>query len=75
MFNGCSALEEIYCHILYPTGPTVSDYFEDWVADVAASGTFYKTHFMDGVSGANWASGANGIPANWSVEDLPVYSE
>ena len=64
MFRGCSALNRIEC---YATNIPPNDACEpciNWVAGVASSGTFVKAASMTA-----WPSGANGIPANWTVEN------
>lgn len=60
MFSGCSALESVKCLAtdLSATGATT-----DWLANVAASGTFTKA------AGVNWSSGDSGIPTGWTTQE------
>ena len=59
MFNGCSSLN--YIKALFTTTPS-STYTENWVRDVAATGTFVKS------SSAKWkVTGNRGVPSGWSI--------
>lgn len=62
MFYNCLELNEITC--LAVNIPSYSYCTENWVLNVASIGTFYKNPSM-----ANWPSGYNGIPSNWTVAD------
>ena len=60
MFNGCTSLN--YIKAMFTTTPSAK-YTNNWVKNVASSGTFVKN------SAAQWnVSGVNGIPTGWSVE-------
>ena len=58
MFNGCTNLNSITC---LATDISVSNCTEEWVYNVAATGTFIKA------DNANWSTGVNGIPEGWNV--------
>ena len=61
MFYGCSSLN--YIKALFTTTPS-SDYTDQWVEDVASTGTFVKNRK------ATWTTtGVNGIPTGWTVVD------
>lgn len=57
MFRSCTSVNEIICYA--DTLGTDSTY--QWLAGVASSGDFYK------LGSATFASGASGIPTNWTV--------
>jgi hypothetical protein len=60
MFDGCTSLN--YIKAMFITEPGAA-YSENWVQNVASSGTFVKN------SAAQWdVSGVNGIPTGWTVE-------
>ena len=60
MFDGCSKLN--YIKAMFTTTPTTT-YTNNWVRNVASSGTFVKN------SSATWATtGAAGIPSGWTVQ-------
>lgn len=61
MFRGCTNLSNITC---LATDISATNCTENWVTNVAASGTFTKAASM-----SSWTTGANGIPANWTVVD------
>ena len=61
MFKGCTSLNYIKC---LATSIPAMDCTNNWVNDVAASGTFVKNPSM-----SSWTTGANGIPSGWTVED------
>ena len=63
MFNGCEALTAITC--LGETGldQEYSGPCENWVYNVAASGTFTKS------SNATWTTGDSGIPSGWTTQN------
>ena len=58
MFNGCSSLNSITC--LATTNITASN-LNNWVKDVASSGTFTKA------SNATYITGTSGIPNGWTI--------
>ncbi len=60
MFSGCSNLNHIKA--MFTTTPGTS-YTQNWVNDVAATGTFVKN------SASEWdVSGVNGVPSGWTIE-------
>ena len=60
MFQDCGKLN--YIKAMFTTTPS-TDYTNNWVSGVAATGTFVKN------SAATWnVSGNNGIPTGWTVE-------
>lgn len=60
MFYNCSNLN--YIKAMFTTRPS-DTYTQNWVYNVASTGTFVKN------AAATWnVSGANGIPTNWTVE-------
>lgn len=60
MFYNCTNLN--YIKAMFTTTPSTT-YTQNWVYDVASSGTFVKN------SAAQWnVSGVNGIPTGWTVE-------
>ena len=61
MFNYCTSLNSIKC---LATDISATNCTSNWVSGVAASGTFTKASSM-----SSWATGINGIPSGWSVQD------
>ena len=60
MFYGCTNLS--YVKALFTTTPS-DDYTKDWLAGVAATGTFVKS------AEATWdVVGPNGVPEGWTVQ-------
>ena len=60
MFNGCTNLN--YIKAMFTTEPS-DEYTDNWVGNVAASGTFVKN------SAATWnVTGTDGIPSGWTVQ-------
>ena len=57
MFNGCTSLNHVTC---LATSDIESN-TNNWLNNVAATGTFVKA------AGVSWSSGANGIPEGWTV--------
>jgi hypothetical protein len=57
MFSGCTKLNYIKC---LATNISATDCTTNWVANVAATGTFIKANNMN-----NWTIGNSGIPLNW----------
>lgn len=71
MFSGCTSLNEVTClgTSIYSGTGTLSG-TNNWLSNVAASGTFYKD------PNATWTTtGASGIPTGWTVEDYVEPSE
>ena len=60
MFSGCTTLNTITC-IASIKG---TSYTNNWVKNVAATGTFYK-----GANAIGWSTGVSGIPVGWTVQD------
>ena len=60
MFYGCTSLNSITC--LATSGFGSLGCTEEWVTNVASSGTFTKA---SGVT--SWTTGNNGIPSGWTV--------
>lgn len=64
MFTACTSLNYIRC--LAVSGFSTSNCRQNWVKNVASSGTFIK----DGsVTVSTWTRGVNGIPTSWLVYD------
>ena len=63
MFNGCTSLNYIKC-----LATDISAYYatNNWVVNVAASGTFVKAN---GTAAWNVSSAGNGIPSGWTVQN------
>ena len=60
MFYGCTKLK--YIKAMFTTKPSKT-YTEDWVTNVASSGTFVKN------SAATWTTtGNNGAPTGWTIQ-------
>jgi hypothetical protein len=60
MFRGCTSLN--YIKAMFTTEPS-TNYTENWVNGVSATGTFVKN------STASWTTtGVNGIPTGWTVQ-------
>ena len=59
MFYGCTSLNHIKC---LATDISEKDCTEDWVYNVASTGTFVKASSMN-----NWSTGSSGIPSGWTV--------
>lgn len=60
MFEGCTSLNYVKC---LATDITEEACVENWLRDVAPSGTFIKAASM------TWPVGESGIPAEWTVAD------
>ena len=74
MFTGCTSLNYIKC--MATTGFNATNCKQNWVKNVASSGTFVKA---SSVAVNTWSRGTNGIPTNWLVYDdvavsVPVIS-
>ena len=65
MFNGCSNLTSVYA----PTVSWVTGNFTNWMANVAASGTFYVDSEYASTVPLNSVSGC---PTGWSICVLPI---
>lgn len=61
MFYGCTSLSAVTC---LATDISASYCTDDWVGGVAPSGVFTKAASMTG-----WATGVNGIPSTWNIEE------
>lgn len=61
MFSGCTNLNYIKC---LATDISAEDCLTSWTDGVAATGTFVKDPSME-----SWATGADGIPEGWTVQD------
>ena len=61
MFYGCKNLNYIKCLATDISANSCTSY---WVNSVASTGTFVKPSSM-----TSWATGKNGIPNNWTVQD------
>ena len=61
MFQNCSSLNYIKC---LASGILASNYTNNWVSGVSASGTFVKNAAMSG-----WTTGTSGIPSGWTVQN------
>ena len=70
MFQNCSSLSYIKC---LATGKASTNSTQDWVSEVAQSGTFCKhpdaKHPDAAVGGALWPFGTGGIPSSWTIVD------
>lgn len=68
MFVYCSSLNFIKCMAI--DGFSTTNCKQNWVSNVASSGTFVKD---SGVTVSTWTRGASGIPTSWLVyDDVPV---
>ncbi len=65
MFDGCTSLNYVKC-LATNLGEDVGVYSSvaDWLADVAATGTFVKADVM-----SSWRVGIDGIPSGWTVKN------
>ena len=61
MFRDCSSLNYVKC---LATDISASNCTGDWLDGVASNGTFVKNSSM-----ANWTTGINGIPTNWTIQN------
>lgn len=61
MFKNCTRLNSVEC---LATDISAANCTEDWLSDVASSGTFTKAASMTG-----WHEGKSGIPMGWTVND------
>jgi hypothetical protein len=58
MFYNCTSLNWLKC--LATTVPSTGNCFDNWLGNVASSGTFIKYGTI------SWPSGASGIPSSWT---------
>ena len=66
MFSGCTHLIYVSCLAM----DISADYCTNqWLSDVAATGTFVKASGME-----HWTTGDSGIPADWTVEDYNTFN-
>ena len=65
MFYNCRSLNKIIC---LATDISASNCTNNWVSNVAASGTFYKASGM-----SSWTTGNSGIPTSWTLVDYSPY--
>ena len=61
MFAGCTNLNYIKC---LATNILTFDSTQNWVQNVAATGTFVKAASMN-----DWTTGVSGIPSGWTVQN------
>ena len=66
MFTGCSNLNYIKC---LATTKSATNCLQNWVKDVAATGTFVKD------ANTTWSTGVNGIPTGWVVYDGEIVED
>lgn len=59
MFRDCESLSYIKC-LTVPDGNITT---QNWVSNVATTGIFIKN------ASAEWATGVNGIPEGWTVQN------
>ena len=64
MFNGCTKLNYIKC---LATNISASDCTNNWVKNVASTGTFVKYSYM-----SSWTTGVKGIPSGWTTQNATV---
>ena len=70
MFEGCALLNTIVCRA--SSGFNKSKYMEDWVKNVAATGTYVKSSDKPL---AEYPTGNSGIPTGWTViDDVLLYA-
>lgn len=67
MFNKCKGLNYVKCLATNAGDNNGETYTQNWMNEVPddATRTFVRK------TGAQWASGKNGIPSNWTIEDYP----
>ena len=64
MFAGCTNLNSVTCY----ANSSALGATDDWLYDVAATGTFVKANEME-----SWSTGKNGIPSDWTVKNVFTY--
>ena len=67
MYDGCTSVNYIQCLARNISAFNCTDY---WVNGVASTGTFVKAADM-----SRWATGENGIPRGWTVEEYIDYTK
>lgn len=66
MFRLCTNLQEVTC---LATDISATNCTQDWLYNVAATGTFYKNPNM-----SSFPSGASGIPSGWTTEAANTFT-
>ena len=67
MFSGCTNLENV---TMLATDISADYCLENWLEDVATSGTFTKAaSLVQGTESGNIPTGVSGIPSGWTVND------
>ena len=68
MFYGASGVDEVVC---LATDKSASNCTNNWLYNVANSGTFWK------VSGVDWGTGASDIPNGWITKEygVPIFPD
>ena len=66
MFTGCSNLNYIKC---LATTKSATNCLQNWVSNVAATGTFVKD------ANTTWTTGTSGIPTGWVVYDGEIVED
>lgn len=61
MFKNCTSLNKVTCLI---ENPNTSDNTKDWLTNVSATGTFYKS---SSVAESSFPRNGNGIPTGWTI--------
>lgn len=64
MFNGCTNLASLQSQALNVGEEGAEHSLDNWLADVASVGTFYKP------AAVTYPAGASGIPEGWTIEDF-----
>lgn len=63
MFYGCTSLTLVR---IWATNPTLTTGYSSILGNTTQPGTWYR---KSGITG--WTRGANGVPSNWTLSDLP----
>ena len=61
MFKGCTSLNYVKC---FATNISATNCTDDWLKNVAATGTFVKDANM-----TDWPTGTSSIPSGWTIQD------
>lgn len=70
MFYGCSSLNTIYCE--WDPDVFSSNYTEEWLNDVASTGTFYCNEAMKAyLESGSVTRNSSTVPSGWTIELLP----
>ena len=64
MFYGCTKLN--YVKAMFTTDPTTDTYLDNWLSNVAETGTFVKS------AAATWTNEQASIPTGWTVQTEPI---